>query len=105
MSNYDTDPAAEIKRLKAQEKAKLNPAVWPAPVKAEKWPKAEKPAKKGWPAALDWAKLKKALPQVWRPLVEDIEYAPWQPGGVPTADVIRAALILGALIAVALGVD
>lgn len=96
MSNYDTDPAAEIKRLKAQEKAKLNPAVWPAPVKAK--------AKK-WPAAPDWSKLKKARPQVWRPLVEDVEYAPWQPGGVPTADVIRAVLILAALIAVALGVD
>lgn len=98
MNKYKSvvDPAAEIEKLKALEKAKLSPVVWPAPVKAK--------AKK-WPAAPDIAKLKAARPQVWRPMMDDAESAPWQPGGVPTADAIRAVIILAALIAVALGID
>lgn len=98
MNDFNTDPAAEIKRLKAQEKAKLNPAAWPAPVKAKKWPQANA-AKKKWPAAPDWSKLKKARPQVWRPLVEDVEYAPWQQGGVSRSEIIHALFyIAGALL-------
>lgn len=92
MNHYDTDPAAEIKRLKAIEKAKLNPTAWPAPDKAKKWPTAP-----------DLSKLTR--PQAWRPLVDNAESAPWQPGGVSLSDAIRAILALAVLIGLALGVD
>ena len=94
MNDFNTDPAAEIKHLKALEKAKLYEA--PPPIIK---------LKKQWPPTSDLAKLKELKPQVWRPIVDNAESAPWRPGGVPLSDVIRAVLILAALIAVALGVD
>lgn len=101
MTAFDpTDPAAEIKHLKALESAKAAapdwPADWPAPAKAKKqpWPTAPAPAKKKPP----WR------PHSWLPPEEE-PARPFVQYGIPLEDVIRYALIFAALLAIALLVD
>ncbi len=104
------DPAAEIARLKALERA-----AWPAPaaepVKVKPWPApAAEPVKvKPWPApAAEPAKFKKRAPIFWRPLgtEEEAEPAPAVVfSGIPAAELSAAVAVLAALLAVALLVD
>lgn len=94
------DPAAEIARLKALERA-----AWPAPAAEPVKVKKVKP----WPApAAEPAKFKKRAPIFWRPLgtEEEAEPAPAVVfSGIPAAELSAAVVILAALLAVALLVD
>ena len=91
MSHFDpTDPAAEIKYLKAQERAKW-PQDYPDPAKVKKWP-----------AAADAAKAKQPL--IWKP-VEAEPAAAVQMGGMSVSAIVRALLAIGAAVGVALLID
>lgn len=83
-----TDPAAEIKWLKAVEQAKL----YEAPPPVGKLKKA--------PTLSDISKLKKARPRLWHPTDVD-DYAPAGMPGIPLDEAVRFALIVGVLIVLA----
>lgn len=85
-----TDPAAEIKYLKALERAKW-PEDYPDPAKAKKWP-----------AAADAAKVNQ--PRIWKP-VEAEPPAAVQMGGMSLSEIVRALLAIGAAVGVALLID
>ncbi len=88
-----TDPAAEIAYLKALEK--------------QSWPDPAKPVKKAGKPAADWTKPtaadKKLARRGW--VQENVKYAPFVQGGMTTAAILRALLIFGTLIALALLID
>lgn len=93
MNDFNTDPAAQVKYLKALEKAKLADTDWPAPAKTQKWTKTDDAAKgkKTWPAVPNIvAKLKEAWPQPWQPMMDDTQFTPWQQGGMSQSEIIRA---------------
>ena len=100
MSHFDpTDPAAEIKYLKALERGKM--PAWPAmpddPAKVKKaaaWPAAVegKPKKPPRHVARTWG----APEQQLRPLAQE---------GIPPAIVARVLLLLGMALAAALLID
>ena len=95
MSHFDpTDPAAEIKYLKALERGKDWPQEYPDPAKVKKG--------KDWPAAVDPAKVKQ--PRVWRP-TETAAPAVVQTGGMSVSELVRAVLLIAAAIGAALLID
>ncbi len=85
-----TDPTAEIKYLKALERAKW-PKEYPDPAKAKKWP-----------AAADATKVKQPL--IWKPVEADPPAAV-QMGGMSPSEIVRALLIVGAAVGAALLLD
>ena len=99
MSNFDpSDPAAEIKYLKALERAKT--PAWPAmpddPAKVKKgeaWPTpVGKPKKPPRHVARTWG-------------APELQSRPFTPEGIPPAIVARALLLLAAAVAAALLID
>ena len=100
MSHFDpNDPAAEIKYLKALERAKT--PAWPAmpddPAKAKK--------AAAWPAAVE-GKPKKPPRHVratWG--APELQSRPLAQEGIPPAIVARALLLLGMALAAALLID
>ena len=101
MSHFDpNDPAAEIKYLKALEKAKT--PAWPAmpddPAKVKKKPEA-------WPAAVE-GKPKKPPRHVARTWgTPELQSRPFTPEGIPPATVARVLLLLGMALAAAVLID
>jgi hypothetical protein len=95
MTDFTTDPAAEVAYLKALEKAAQ--ADWPKPP-----PGPKKPA----PLAdtANAAKKKtRAAPHSW--IAPEVHYRATVYRGLPLVDVARAVLLLGGLIAAALWID
>ena len=100
MTHFDpTDPAAEIKYLKALEKGKGWPAEYPDPAKVKK-------GGKGWPAAVDAGK-KKTPRYVARMMVDPAapSYRPMTYEGYTIGEVVRAVLIFLVAIGAALIID
>lgn len=90
MSHCDpTDPAAEIKYLKALERGKW-PEDYPDPTKVKKWP-----------AAADAAKGKQ--PHIWKPTAAAPTGTSIQ--GMSVLEIVRALLFIGAAIGAALLID
>ena len=100
MSHFDpNDPAAEIKYLKALERAKT--PAWPA--MPDDPPKAKKAA--AWPAAVE-GKPKKPPRHVARTWgAPELQSRYLAPEGIPAAIVARALLLLGMALAAALLID
>jgi hypothetical protein len=101
MSHFDpTDPAAEIKYLKALERGKK--PTWPA------MPDDPAKAKKGeaWPA-IDGGKKPKKPPRHVRATwgAPELQSRPLAQEGIPPAIVARALLLLGMALAAALLID
>jgi hypothetical protein len=99
MNHYDpTDPAAEVKYLKALERGKGWPQEYPDPAKVKKG--------KDWPAAVDAGK-KKPPRHVARMMVDPAapSYRPMTYEGYTIGEVIRAVLIFLAAIGAALLID
>lgn len=95
MTTFDpTDPAAEIKYLKALEKGKGWPQEYPDPAKVKKG--------KDWPAAVDPAKVK--VPRMWRPTAAAAPAAAPM-GGMSVSELVRAVLLIAAAIGAALIID
>lgn len=100
MTTFDpTDPAAEIKHLKALERAKMD--AWPA--MPDEPAKAKKAA--AWPAAVDAGKKKppRHVARTWG--AAELQSRPLAQEGIPLAVVVRALLLLGMALAVALLID
>lgn len=99
MTTFDpTDPAAEIKYLKALERGKGWPQEYPDPAKVKKG--------KGWPAPADAGKVKS--PRMWRPTATAPDapgYRPMAYEGYSIGEVIRAVLIFLAALGAALLID
>jgi len=99
MTTFDpTDPAAEIKHLKALERAKMDawPAMPPDPAKVKK--------------AADWStpvatpkKPPRHLRATW--VAPELQSRPFVQEGIPLAVVVRALLLLGMALAAALLID
>lgn len=99
MTTFDpTDPAAEIKYLKALERGKGWPQDYPDPTKVKKG--------KDWPAAVDAGK-KKTPRHVARMMIDPAapSYRPMTYEGYTIGEVIRAVLIFLAAIGAALLID
>ena len=101
MSHFDpNDPAAEIKYLKALERAKK--PTWPA------MPDDPAKAKKGeaWPA-IDGGKKPKKPPRHVRATwgAAELPSRAFAPEGIPPATVARVLLLLGMALAAALLID
>ena len=97
MSTFDpTDPAAEIKYLKALERGKGWPQEYPDPAKVKKaadWPTpVGKPKKPPRHVARTWG-------------APELQSRPFTPEGIPPAIVARALLLLAAAVAAALLID
>jgi len=95
-----TDPAAEIAYLKALEKAK-----WPEPaeLKKKEWGKATAEAKaKEWTAPTTPRKWRNWTPDTAAEATSSILF---HPRGIPWPELMRVALIAGAMIAAALAID
>ena len=98
MSHFDpTDPAAEIKYLKALEKGKGWPQEYPDSAKVKKG--------KDWPAAVDAGKKKtpRHVARTWGAV--ELQSRPLAQEGIPPAIVARALLLLASAIAAALLID
>ena len=98
MTTFDpTDPAAEIKYLKALEKGKGWPQEYPDSAKVKKG--------KDWPAAVDAGKKKtpRHVARTWG--APELQSRPLAQEGIPPAIVARALLLLGMALAAALLID
>jgi len=100
MTRFDADPAAEIAYLKAIEKTG-QPAFPDAPPTAD----ALKKKAHNWPDVPAGGKKKtRRVPHAW--VAPDLQPSrPFVQGGYTLAEVIRAALFFGALLAAALLID
>ena len=100
MNHYDpTDPAAEVKYLKALERAKT--PAWPTmPDDPAKVKKAT-----AWPAAVDAGKKKppRHVAPSW--VAPELQSPPFVQEGIPPATLARALLLLASAIAAALLID
>ena len=98
MNHYDpTDPAAEVKYLKALERGKGWPQEYPDPAKVKKG--------KDWPAAVDAGKKKtpRHVARTWG--TPELQSRPFTPEGIPPATVARVLLLLGMALAAAVLID